>query len=87
MAYSTVSNKLNQISVKKVSFYYSWPHPFVYFIIIYMQATTPPIYCWNPVVFVASFPFWIERYNIFPNLEHTELLNSVSGGSVFLNTN
>ena len=38
----------------------------------------------NYDVFIASFPFWIYRCNIVPNLEHTTLFISVPNGFVFL---
>ena len=50
-----------------------------------MHDTVPPICGCKSSLVIASFNFFISRYNIAPNLEHTTFFIYVPNGSIFLN--
>ena len=79
-----VPSSCNNTVYLSVSFDVSWPQHLVAISSLFMHALVPPRTFWNFDVFIASFPFWISRCIIVPNLEHTTFLISFPNGSGFL---
>ena len=75
------------MSENKFLFYDSLPHPLLVFVILFVQVASPPISCWNSDFYIASFPFILSRYNIYPIIEHSAFFNSSPNFSNLLDIN